>query len=202
MIILPEHKAVYISHQRCGSHTMFDVLCNKYGGFHWRGDSYHGRAVPPEYADWYWFSTCRNPYSLAVSIWRSTGYGKCWRFSEIVADSGFLAFSRILTLLDWSFPPTWGIDGSGMSMSQREWFEPVRHNLAAVLPLETLADAVTKLPFWREGDELGYANNRTDLGRPSWRTYYEDERAVKNVQQWAGPDFDIFHYDRESYKLP
>jgi len=209
MIILPKHKAVYISHQRCGSHTMFDVLCAKYDGYHCMDDGYHGRVVPVEYRDWFWFSTCRNPYSLAVSIWRATAanlddlaYSEQWCFAALARDRSFTEFTKVLIRLDWSWKPTWQLDPTGISMSQTEWFEPVHENLKAVLQIESLSNAVTHLPFWQEGVEVGHAKNRTDEGQPAWQTYYEDPEAVANVQRWAGQDFEIFGYDRQTYKLP
>jgi hypothetical protein len=196
MIIGKKHKFVYISHQRAGSHTMFHVLKNRYGGFHYKGDGYHGRKIPNQYKKFYTFSTCRNPYSLAVSIWRVTvdgvkprSYGAKFGVYRKVRSNNFKDFAK------WLSKATRRHSHS-IIMPQHLWFKGVRR-LDTILHIEDIKIAVLALPFWDKSVRVGYAKNRTDRGQPHWSTYYTNPRVVDWVQQWAGPDFKKLGYSKE-----
>ena len=202
MMILPNAEAVYISHQRCGTHTMFEVLREHYCGWHYKGDGYHGRRVPDKYADWFHFSTCRNPYSLAVSIYRITmlhaDYSVRWHVPEIVGATGWLNFARWLgedRHWDWAIGPS-------ILLPQYVWFETLK--LSAILRLEHLEEEANRLPFWHGPAHIDPAANRTcfgscDDGAP-WQSFYADDRVVRAIQAWAKTDFEDLGYDRESYR--
>lgn len=207
MIILPKQRAVFVSHQRCATHTMYSVLESFYDGFHYSGDGYHGRLIPVEYHGWYTFGICRNPYSLAVSIWRATtartiAYTCSWKFAEIARDRRFPAFARVIADVDWTSAGCQEIDPTLMAMPQTVWFAPVAGRLGVVLQVENLDHDCKRLPFWVGPEHLPRAANILHHIGPPWREYYRDSGTVKAIQKWAGRDFETFGYDENSYKLP
>jgi len=228
MILLPDDHAVYISHPRCGSHTMFAVLKKYYGGLFFTGDGYHSRILPESVAGWYVFSTCRNPYSLAVSIWRattSTGSDfqrERWKFSEHMQDAdadtyldgraagstesrSFGAFARLLAKTDFTDPNYLLMDCrfSPLAYPQHIWFSLVVYQnvLCRVMRLERLEAEFRLLPFWHGPNFLPRAANSTSDGKgPPWQKFYEQPGVAADIEKWAGTDFEMFGYRKGNYR--
>lgn len=195
MVISEPLEFVYVSNQRCGSHTMFCVLCERYGGVHRKEFGYHCRVVPEQYETWFTFSTCRNPYSRAVSIWRATTkgvspYTKRFPFAGLIGSREFPAFARWL--------PEGGADPTRtMCWPQHKVLSLVR--LDDVLHIENLDEEAKRLPFWDGPDHIEPWTNQTHESQPDWKTLYTDELA-ECIQEWAGSDFERFGYSLTSYK--
>ena len=180
MILLPDLKAVYVSCPRTGSHTMFAVLTNRYGGSHYEPwDDYHRRDILPDCADWYKFTNVRNPYSRAVSIWRAMGMERKFR----VAEMTFAAFAENLAngkLIAWR-----------ITLAQHVWHGENEYD--EILKVESLDEDAKRLSFWNGPDHIPVATNTTQ-GRP-WIDEYTGAIA-RDIETWAGPEFERYGYER------
>jgi len=186
MIILPNHKAVYISCERTGSHTMFKVLKERFGGYHYKGHGYHGRVIPKDCRGWFTFATCRNPYARAVSIWWAAtknvrACGQRW-VEQAEWNKTFGGFAQWLS----KHPP-----GPTILWPQHRWFSGVLVN--QFMHLEYLSDECRMLPLWEGPGPEGHEGKTP---HEPWETYY-DEDIARNIQMWAGAEFEMFGYSRD-----
>ena len=201
MILLPDHKAVFISTTRCGTHSMFAVLKERYGGEHYklRGD-YHTRTVPGYARGWLKFVVTRNPYSRLASIWRVTqrnvsiAYGSKYK----LRDGPFLDWPEYAkTLAEMAERAAIPQQGpTRIHLPQHQWLWKVPYDV--ILRLEDLdAECRKKLPFWTGPDRIERAPNVTDDWGPPWRELLQTHPETKDrARRWAGSDFDQFEYER------
>jgi hypothetical protein len=83
MMVCEEHKFVFISMPKSGTHSMYDYL-NKNYNIKYFDDSgrlipiekgarvtqiLHTTKIPQKYNNYFKFSTCRHPYDRAISVW-------------------------------------------------------------------------------------------------------------------------------------
>ena len=185
MILLPLHKAVFVSTPKCATNTMYEVLKAEYGGQQ-TGDAFHWNRVPRECLDWFSFTVCRNPYARAVSVWASS------RGAERYGVRDRVGSDEIRPLFEYLLSnPPW----RSMFMAQHEWLANVRLN--TVLRLEDLENELWRLTFWTGSSTLPRKNPTYPDMRKPWKWYYEQDAALQPlVEQWAGLDFERYGYSR------
>jgi hypothetical protein len=198
MIISHEHKFVFVSTPKAGTHSMFPFLEKHYGGLRQTGP-YHRREVPPKCEDYFIFAVVRNPYNRAVSAWwhllYRMPYREIWR--PIVGAVDFAHFVKWACA--WrarhnAWPPN---RGNEVLHNQTEWLS-VMPRLDAVLHLETLAQDFSRLPFCvgepiiQRRNSGGKGVEVSDYGR--WEDYMTPEAVKMIAMQWAQPDFKRFGY--------
>lgn len=187
MVILPEHKAVFVSTPKCATNTMYRVLTGPpFNGIR-QGPHFHNRDVPTECRDWFTFSIVRDPYSRAVSIWWRTIHDTTAR--RIFRDS---APHDLAGFVRWLTARPLEAKSRRLCDSQSEWLRPVR--LDRTLALEGLFLGLLTLPFWRAGVDVPHSNQCK--GRPDWVQYMTDD-AVAAINEWANEDFYTFGYPRK-----
>lgn len=169
---------------RCGTHTMFRVLKERYGGYHDKSDSYHGRIVPAGCKRYFRFAISRNPYSRMVSLWRVTR-GQRYRSSCAPGLDKFIDFAGWMATKG---SRRW----SNLVKPQHVWLDGIP--LDDVLKLEALNTEVRRLPFWEGPDHLEPAPNRTCVGQPPWQSYYDNPEIAEAARAWAGEDFERYGY--------
>jgi len=159
---------------------MFRVLMKRYGGTHFEPwDDYHRTEILPDCADWFKFTTARNPYSRAVSMWRAMGMERKYR----VAGVAFAEFAEGIANGRWS---QWR-----MTKPQHVWHGGNEYD--AILHTETMSEDCRVLPFWNGPETLTPAPNQTQ-GRP-WRDEYTGAIA-HDIEKWAGVDFEKYGYEK------
>lgn len=183
MMLLPDHRAVFVSVPKCATRTMYTaVLGPHYNGRRYGG--HHETMVPGHARDWFAWAIVRNPYDRAVSLWWSTTqrgddrYG----FRRRVDDPDNLeSFMRYIVE---QRPKV-----ASLGPNQSEHLRGVR--LDRVLRLETLDEGFRGLPFYRGSpDPLPVVN---DTQRGQCREYVTPAVAAL-VGEWALEDFAQFGY--------
>lgn len=169
---------------KAATNTMYDVLKTHYAGEH-IGPGFHSYRIPEKCRDWFIFSVCRNPYSRAVSMWRSTiGPEDSYDIQRMVGSDEFADLMRYLA-------------------KNGPWRNVVKpqHAIVGNLPIqrflrcENLDDEVQTLPFWHGPSPLPVLNTTRQM-REHWLRYMTPQ-IVEWIQAWAGKDFEMFGYRRE-----
>lgn len=178
MLISHRQKWIYICTPKTGSHSVTDWF-NRWdrGSEVINSEDYHETRTPPGCAEYYRWTTVRNPYSRAVSLWKyhqdrenhpRYTFG---RFCEILDSDGLLA--------------TLGFS----AQSQCDFL--VGQALDCVVRLEELKSGLSKLPFDKPPLESLRWINTTE--HAAWESYYTPEIAGR-VRNWAKHDFELFEY--------
>lgn len=198
MIVSDEHKFVYVSTPKSGTHTMFRYLEEEWEGVRQDG-AFHRLQVPPECREYFVFTTVRNPFPRAVSCWWHLlfrdPYRTLWR--PRIGTFDFVEFCRFLVAGE--IP---SVRGDVVCMSQHEWLLRVRP--AAVLHLETLEAEFLRLPFVTAAgvEAVNIPRRRSNDERAeisdygNWREIMTDP-AADLIRQWACGDFEQFGYSRD-----
>jgi len=197
MRVSEKHGFCFVSTPKNCTITFYDVLEKFYGAIR-AGSGFHCNQVPEKYKGLFRWTVCRNPYERAVSLWwsavrlhKSDGYGFV---KGCGANDDFVRF------MEWLADTKPRFD---LMFNQSDWQRPAEP-FDAVLRMEDIENEVFGLPFWLPPvpvlPVLNTTSEKQDAHkiekRPSWRTFYEDKRAVAAVQQWAGEDFERFGYSR------
>ena len=144
MIVSEEHRYVFVSVPKAGTHTMYATLTDGFGGRQLDGP-YHQKDVPAEYLDFFCFASVRHPFQRAVSIWNSLTQRPNYspKYLPLIGGDSFLEFARWIAKINPANRPTG--KGGVLLLSQAEWLEDVR--LDRYLHLETINSDFAKLPF-------------------------------------------------------
>lgn len=198
MVISPTLKYAFVSTVKGGTNSLYQVLVSRYEG-HRYGDFHHCDVseIPD---DWYLFSTCRNPYTRAVSIWYSTCMrGKDrYQFREMCPNpDSFEQFAEWAALIQSQL---WRMNDAQQQllMPQTQRHGNTRFN--RILRMETLAQDFVHLPFVAESHVQLPLLNPTQ-GQRDRASQYLTDRAINAVQQWMGIDFDRYGYSRSPEAL-
>jgi len=186
MIIGPKY--VFISTPKCGTHTMYWLLKNHYGGKQKKG-AYHQKNVPKIHQKKFLFTVTRNPYSRAVSAWTSLlkpgaedRYRKSW--SRYCPASDFTSFMELLANRR---PHT--AAGAIATIPQYAW---IGRNKCRAIKIENLQEEFNELPFVDKFIEIPHLLKRTD---ESWKEVITD-KSLQFIHKWAGKDFKRFGYQK------
>ena len=181
MMILRPHEAVIVSTPRAGTHTMYAVA-GRHGGQ--RFGEFHETAVPSEAAGWRRITTCRNPYTRALSIWEWATVIRQRRQETVASIVGadFTACTRwLLTRQSRRWYAAW---------PQVAWH--ARFGPHDVLRLERLAEGLALLP-WYDGGPVP----RECRGKHPPLSAVLTDDARLNILAWAEADFAAYGYPEE-----
>ena len=190
MIVSDRYQFVFVSTPKCCTNTMYEVLPKHFKGARIL-PGFHRTAVPPRYRQYFTWTIIRNPYARAVSIWysttvRATG-GSAQRYGyEAIGSTSFERF------LEWLLTRPGELAQRSLDVPQAVWLVPCR--IDRHLRLESLADELRSLPFWRSDIDVPI-RNPSDGCKP-WPEYIT-RRARDLILEWANIDFEAFGYPRE-----
>ncbi len=194
MIISPELKYAFVSTVKGGTNSLYQILSEHYQGRRYGG--FHCNDVSEIPADWHLFTTCRNPYSRAVSIWFSTcmrGKDRYYFRQMCPNPDSFEVFAEWAAIMQSQLPR--------LSEPQQQLLmtQSQRHgdiDFDTVLRVEQLRSDFAKLPFVEsklpEFPILNPTRNQRDSAGD-----YLTERAIRAVQKWMAPDFIKYGYELE-----
>ena len=193
MVISKSLKYAFVSTMKCGTNSMYEFLVkehkgSRHGDFHCRDKSF----FTPE---WFTFTTVRDPYSRAVSIWWST----CKRHKMIMTDRykfrrkckyNNLDPNKFVDFMKWvvSVPVN---KRQGLIQTQSQWHKDLDYD--KVLKIENLASDFNELPFVKTKTMIMPRINSTFKDRLPHDDYL-DKEVKKLIVEWAKDDFDRFDY--------
>ena len=122
MILLPKHRAIFISQSRCCTQTMYEALREDYGGEQISIHA-HDNNIPRQFWHWFTFAIVRNPFDRVVSLWNWNNQGRSLE-----------EFCR------------WLLNEAVSPLPQAQWLANV--NLSMALPFERFPECLGWLPFW------------------------------------------------------
>ncbi|HBN75417.1 MAG TPA: hypothetical protein DD473_06290 [Planctomycetaceae bacterium] len=194
MVISPKYQYAFVSTVKGGTNSLYDVLTTHYEGVRY-GD-FHCNDVHEIPKTWLIFSTCRNPYVRAVSIWWSTCMrGKDrYQFRQLCSNpDSFEEFA------EWAAAVQPELQSMGDSQRQLLMTQSARHGeikFDQILRMEHLKADFEALPFVQSHNrELPQLN--PTVGQRLSAENYLTERAIAAVQNWMNDDFDRYGYSRE-----
>lgn len=194
MIVMHEHRSVFVSVPKCGTKTLYEYLPAVLGGIRIQSAGFHGVRIPSRLSDYRVLTCVRNPYERAVSLWWSTCRrgGDRYGFRARVTSRGGdpASFEDFMWMLIEDAPC---VAWLGPPMSEHLRGVPV----GVVLRLESLAaDLAAAFPEQKNWPGLP-VNNATRLDRPSAAEYLAGNFTSRQlVEQWARNDFERFGYER------
>jgi hypothetical protein len=182
MIISHEHKLLFLSSPKCGTHSGYQLLLS-YGGE--TIEAQHGVIVPDEYKDYFIFTFVRNPYDRVASMYNwITNYDGDGDFFRIYnanlylqeRDANFDTFCKWLGTLtnedyfyDFNICQYDHLKQSNV-FEQIEWVK-LEDPLVKCLPKER--EVEHKYPFLIES---------------------ADDECIELINNWAKKDFEYFNY--------
>ncbi len=195
MIYSRRHRFLFAAVPKTASMSIRRILMSRYyRGRPYRAD-YHDRTVPPHCDNYFAFAAVRNPYAREVSFWRyrrSLG-----RNRDVRVMTRRMTFAE--HLLHHTNPHSPLSARIGFP-TQAEFLRPLR--LDRVLRYETIADGFAALPFVAAAPprlrRLPW-HHRTSRRPDEWKTFYDATLAAV-VYSWAREDFDVYGYDKDSWK--
>jgi hypothetical protein len=193
MIVSEKHKIVFIAIPKTGTRSIYDYLKTNYSG-RLIGD--HRTVIPAKYNNYYSFTTCRNPYDRAVSIWWST----CKRNNDkkgfienyLKDENTFLNFCRNIKKIDSEVFP--------VTKKQVNWVR--KNRIDKIIKFETLDEGFKNLPFNKEKKDLLILNPTVLKTRgnpePREKDYkkYLCPESIKLIEEYYKEDFDYFKYSK------
>lgn len=184
---LPDHAAIFVSTAKAGTNTMYAVLSKHYGGR--LSGGFHATQLPARASCV--FTTCRNPYTRALSGWSSLTQrpGSKGKSGQLVYES----IKRRQNPDDFDLFCEALADGwiaSPIAEPQHRWHDKFHPD--TVLHLENLADEFRALPFSTGAPEAWPVQNDS---RAHYTLDRLTPRAIDAIRRWAGPDFERFGYD-------
>jgi len=202
MMIDHDRRFVFVSTPKAGTHTVFAALSENYGLQREPG-GFHRKDAPARCDDYFVFSTARNPYSRAVSVWWHLlfrdRYRDQWR--PKIGTLDFLGFLK--WMVNHPEPPA--LRGDVVLRPQMAWLCNVR--LDRILHIEQIEPEFNALPFVEAPIEIarrlssGAAADVSDYG--DWRSVFAcggdgyAKQAAALVRQWDRKTFDRCGYSTD-----
>ncbi|MCA8988635.1 MAG: sulfotransferase family 2 domain-containing protein, partial [Planctomycetaceae bacterium] len=194
MVISPKLKYAFVSTVKGGTNSLYELLTSRYEGIRY-GD-FHCVDVSQIPADWFLFTTCRNPFDRAVSIWWSTCMrGKDrYQFRQFCPDpDSFEAFCE------------WAADVQSIlhrfTEPQQQLLIPqtARHGqipFNTIMRMESLDEDFAALPFVT-GANIEIPRLNPTLGQRERSAQYLTPRAIAAIRRWMKSDFERYGYSTE-----
>lgn len=200
-MILKPNEWLFVSTMKCATNSLYDALKKLPGTFWDGGNEFHGRPNR-RVAPIHW-TTCRNPYDRAVSIWHST----CVREENqqrydaypYIIEQGEdpISFDTFVELILLEHPT---LRNPWLWRNQSDWHDTFIVDY--VFNVERLESELKAEPL---GISVKLPRLNVSHGRDFWQEYYKG-KTIKNlkwpsmtkkmVQKWAGDDFDRYGYDK------
>lgn len=195
MVISPTLKYAFVSTVKGGTNSLYQVLIEQFQGQRY-GD-FHCNDISQTERDWFLFTTCRNPYTRAVSVWYSTcmrGKDRYYFRQMCPNPDSFEVFAEWAYLMQSQL--------HRLSEAQQMLLMPqaVRHAgipFHRILKLESLETEFARLPFVAGQTVKLPALNATQ-GQRDQAGMYLTERAIVAVQRWMDVDFQKYGYSRDA----
>ncbi|MBL4884762.1 MAG: hypothetical protein JKY95_09545 [Planctomycetaceae bacterium] len=191
MVISPELKYAFVSTVKGGTNSIYQILTEHYQGQ--RYGEFHCQDVSEIPEAWCLFTTCRNPYSRAVSIWWSTcmrGKDRYYFRQMCPNPDSFEVFAEWAALMQ-SQLHRMSEPQQQLLMTQSERHGEIDFDL--YLKTENLLSGFLQLPFLDselpEFPVLNPTRNQRDTVAE-----YMTGRAIRAVQNWMQPDFEKYGY--------
>jgi len=213
MLVNHDLRYVYVSVPKAGTHTMFYVLSRFYGGL-WHNRKtgqyeppkrdkhplwierygsgpicvpHHPHEIPPECRDYFKFSVVRDPYTRAVSAWRSTTLPGKHILKQCPNPENLSLWLKWATAVKHYHPAV---------RRQVDQLRPVSQ-YDAILHLESLAAEFCSLPFW-DGRPKKWPGRESVLTLPGQYSNGPEETLspddVALVNKFYAADFEAFDY--------
>lgn len=203
MIIGPQY--VFCSTPKAATHTLFALLQKQFGGKHMchvlghaEYGYYHGRHVPQGFEKQFRFTSVRNPYSRAVSIWWCLANKEpyCNQYPAVMGGSEFKDFARWIAKHWRENVNNKDLNGTSMLMPQHEWHSVNKYD--DILHVENMEAEFNALPFVKEHievpDDWSFKKDR----KPAWEYY--DQETADYIRDWEGRSFNDYGYALEGWK--
>lgn len=198
MVISAALKYAFVSTVKGGTNSLYQVLVERFQGERY-GD-FHCSDVSRIPTDWFLFTTCRNPYSRAVSIWYST----CMRGKDRYAFRQMCPQpDRFEVFAEWAASMQCHLEKLGEAQRQLLLTQSARHGdipFQRILRVENLEQEFNSLPFVGNRCENLPRLNPTQ-GQREVASEYLTDRAQAAVRIWMEADFDRYGYSREVTSL-
>ena len=192
MRISDEHKLVFISTPKAGSHTGFHIMETYFNAKRY-GNQFHQKLFPTYTRnDYTFFTFTRNPYDRAVSLWHSVFNGKKQygdHYLRFIPDNSFSSWCRFLAVKN---KPKTNHFLHITTTDQITWPKEVvpPKNKVLVFNLEHLEEQLQehfKIPI-----EVPVLNNKKHQN--FWDIATQED--VQNVNIWAEKDFE-YGYEKQ-----
>ncbi len=194
MIISQELKYAFVSTVKGGTNSLYQILTEHYQGRRYGG--FHHNDVREIPADWHLFTTCRNPYTRAVSTWFSTCMRKEDRyyFRQMCPNpDSFEVFAEWASLMQSQLHRMNELQQL-LLMTQTQRHQGIQYD--SILRMEHLLSDFSRLPFVDSNIPEFPIINPTRNQRGTVGEYMTT-RAIQAVQKWMAPDFEKYGYSIE-----
>lgn len=187
MMISHEHRFVFVSTPKAGTHSMYELL-GQYGAHRYGG--YHETHLPPDVKGYYHFTTCRHPIDRLVAAWYSLLFHSDHRdaFVRHVGNDTLPAFLRWVM----KHPNHRNLIGPGKMTITPQSVRLKHLRLDGVIRMERLAQDFANLPFVDAPVDIPHALSRP---HPPWHVLIP-EPLLHDVVRWLAPDFQCLPYER------
>lgn len=197
MILSRQHKFVFISTPKTGSHSFFKLLEDNFSGVR-QHPGFHRTEMPPNTDSYLVFSTCRNPYDRLVALWNSLlfapndkhGYRDSW-LSTLKSDD-FLTFCKFAAKHRSNIEYIANVRMPSLMIPQHRWYRKMP-NRVIPLHLENVEEEFNNLTFVHSHVSIPHLLHRKHSSWDELKT----EEIIHYVNQWAGKDFEKFGYTKE-----
>jgi len=189
MIISSNHKYVYISTPKAGTHSLYDLLVKHFDGKKIDGP-YHNREIPSYCLDSNYkiFTTVRNPLSRTLSIWNSLTQRENYKYIylKLIGSDKFLDFVKWITTVEPSKINT----GKGRILLHRQSVYLRNLPIDYFIKIEHL-----NIDFPRLG--IGQLDSYPHMLSRSYTSWdmLKCETSSRILREWLLPDYDFLGYD-------
>ena len=186
MIVSNHCRFVYIATPRTGSLSTCNWLKNPCFGGEEVNEDHHSLPVDIDYLEtegFYLFTTVRNPYTRAQSLF-------AWAMKQHKALYPNLPEMGWIEFLEWLVEelPSYDDPNRVMFLPQHEFLRGLGSSLH-IFHFEEAADSYLRLPFVGSIHDFPHVNKGMEP-KPDL-----DERACQLILAWAAPDFRLFGYE-------
>jgi len=194
MRISHEHKLIFFSTPKCGSHTGWEIM-EKYFNAK-RTGTIHLGVVPEKYRNYLAFTFVRNPYERAIAIWNSLlefpktdnderGYRR--QFMSYIGSDTFEDFCEWLA-------STGGVTDRAR-ITWPQWKIHALSNIKNInyFKLEELQENLKPFLYLNTGVSIGTFPHNLKRKHPTWKEI-QTPKLKQLINKWAGKDFDRYGY--------
>lgn len=194
MIISDKYKYIFISTQKTGSQSFFKFLPEHFNGVRNNVGGHHSTQIPKniDINEYTIFSTCKNPYERAFSIWFVLMNNKPYKVEwlKILKDDTFLTFCKFIS--EHGNSPLPVKRAPSVAIPQYIWYTYLPEKTIP-LHIENIDEEFNKLPFVDKKVKIPRINKKgTEL---TFKDAASDE-IVHYLNIWANEDFEKFGYER------